>query len=369
MKVLIVAKLNSMPAYKSDDHLIISLIDKGVSLWVITDSALHARKYEEKGARVTLHHPKSKFSPTSISLIRSVLKEQQTELLYLLHSKAVANGAMAAIGLPVKVVAYRGAAGIYWHDPTTYLSHFHPRVDVICCLSYYIRQVVIKNDLLKNRQYPVVHKGISDSWIEKKRQIDTADYGIPPAKITIACVANLRKVKGVKYLLQAIESISAEKDFRLLLIGDKTNSPEFKEEILRVGADHKVFGLGFQDDVYNWIDTCDIYVQPSLSEGLGKSIMEAMILGKPCVVTQSGGPEELIIHGESGLIVPPKDSKAIAQAINYLMEHPQERIKMGEKAKKRIETEFSLDNFADNIYELFATTIGKKRISEKKDQA
>lgn len=356
MKVLIFSRLSAMPTYKQDDFLISSLIEKGVQVWVVTNSALHVKKYTAQGARATLHYPDSKFSIKSIRLLRSILKEQQTDVLYLMDSRAVATGAMAATGLPVKVIAYRGAAGIYWHDPTTYLTHFHPRIDVVCCLSGYVKQEMSKNDLFKNRQYKVVHKGISEAWFGQKQQIKPADFNIPPADITIACVANLRKVKGVHYLLQAISKIEQRSNTRTLIIGDKTDTAEFRQEIAKSGVTAKVFGLGFQENVYSWIDTCDIYVQPSLSEGLGKSIMEAMMLGKAIIVTRSGGPEELIEDGKSGIIVPPKDPEAIARAINYLIENPEIRMEMGRNAKKRIATSFSLEHYADQMYELFTST-------------
>lgn len=353
MKVLIVAKLNPKQAYSQDDHLITSLIEKGVNMWVVTNSAFHYKKYKEKGAQVSLHHPESKFSISSIRLIRKILKEQQPDVLYLMNSKAVANGAMAAIGLPVKVIAYRGAAGIYWHDPTTYITHFHPRIDAICCISDYIKREVNRNDPFKNRQYKTVHKGISEAWIESKESVKLQEYNIPPAEITIACVANLRKVKGVQYLLQALKSIDSNISFRALIIGDKTDTPAFKQEISAAGLSSKVFGLGYRANIFDWIKTCDIYVQPSVSEGLGKSIMEAMILGKAIIVTRSGGPEELIEEGKSGLIVPPKDPQTFARAIVYLMEESEKRKEMGKQAKERIQTAFSLESYGDKMYALF----------------
>jgi glycosyltransferase involved in cell wall biosynthesis len=98
-------------------------------------------------------------------------------------------------------------------------------------------------------------------------------------------------------------------------------------------------------------------VQPSLSEGLGKSIMEAMMLAKPVIATQSGGPEELIVNGSSGLIVPPKDAQALTQAIEYLIRHPEKRKEMGDNAKRRILTDFSIEAFADNMHNIFTEAV------------
>ncbi len=367
MKVAIVSKLSHMPTYFQDDYLITSLIEKGVDVWLITNSEDHEHKFSRMGARVTLHHPEKKISLKSINIIRSVVKAHESDVLYLMNSKAVSNGAMAANGLPVKVIAYRGAAGFYWHDPTSYLAHFNPRVDVLCCLSHYIKKTLQQQDVFgKGRHYAVVHKGVSTASFLENNYIVTEEltkYNIPDAILTIVCVANVRKVKGLEYLLKAIYLLSDMHNIRVLIIGEGTDTPTFAKKIHHLGLGTKVFGLGFQKHPLNFIQLCDIYVQPSISEGLGKTILEAMALGKATIVTASGGPEELVLHGHSGLIVPSKSAPDLADALNLLILDTALRLRLGAAAKNRIQEEFSIEEFGRKMHQLFQNVTNNHKLS------
>jgi glycosyltransferase involved in cell wall biosynthesis len=86
----------------------------------------------------------------------------------------------------------------------------------------------------------------------------------------------------------------------------------------------------------------DVFVLPSLSEGLSMAILEAMIAGKPVVATQVGGNPELVLHGETGFLVPPRDSQALASSLVTLLTNRQQAAQFAEKGKCRAEGQFSL---------------------------
>ena len=101
--------------------------------------------------------------------------------------------------------------------------------------------------------------------------------------------------------------------------------------------------LGFRDDVPALLAQAAVVVVPSRSEGLGLSALEAMAAGKPVVASAVGGLREVVIHEETGLLVPPEDPAALAAALKSLLSAPERARKMGEAGRARVETEFDVE--------------------------
>jgi glycosyltransferase involved in cell wall biosynthesis len=127
--------------------------------------------------------------------------------------------------------------------------------------------------------------------------------GVPDDEFLICSVGNLRKVKGIKYLIEATKYLPEEMPFRILLIGDGTDSPGTHRLANRSGHPQKFIQTGHAEVPPAWIANCDLYVQPSLSEGLGRAISEAMCLAKPVIVTDGGGAKEFFAQGDNGFVV------------------------------------------------------------------
>jgi glycosyltransferase involved in cell wall biosynthesis len=119
--------------------------------------------------------------------------------------------------------------------------------------------------------------------------------------------------------------------------------------------DHLKF-LGWRPDVADVMSTFDVFVLPSLNEGMGKVIVEAMAMGKPIIASKVGGIQDLVAHGENGLLVPPADSEALAYAILDLYESPDKRRRMGD-AGKRISAAYSIDEMLLKVDETYETCL------------
>ena len=103
-----------------------------------------------------------------------------------------------------------------------------------------------------------------------------------------------------------------------------------------------MYFLGLRQDIPRILAVLDVFVLPSLSEGLSMAILEAMIAGKPVVATQVGGNPELVLDGETGFLVPPRDSQALASSIVTLLTNRERAVQFAEKGKRRAEGQFSL---------------------------
>jgi len=126
-----------------------------------------------------------------------------------------------------------------------------------------------------------------------------------------------------------------EPEVRLLLVGEGPSREGLEDAAQELGIVDRVHFLGFRDDVPRVLSALDCFVLPSLSEGLSIATLEAMAAGLPVVVTDSGGPSELVSDGESGLIVPPGDSSALAQALIAVLHDHDLAGRLGRAARRR----------------------------------
>ena len=148
--------------------------------------------------------------------------------------------------------------------------------------------------------------------------------------------------KGHLYFLQACKIILEEyKNVAFVICGEDKTTREYLESICRKFNIHKhVKFLGYRKDIANVISMCEIIVQPSLFEGLPRVLVEAMYLGKPVVGTDVDGIREIIEHGKTGLLIPSKDAKSLANAVIQLLDNESLANELGRKASKFIKSNY-----------------------------
>jgi glycosyltransferase involved in cell wall biosynthesis len=149
--------------------------------------------------------------------------------------------------------------------------------------------------------------------------------------------------KGHAVLLAAwAESVKTMPNARLLLVGHGPERSRLEHTAAAI-TDAAVTFSGFREDVTDSLAATTIYVQPSLAEGLGTSVLDAMAHALPVVASRVGGLPEAVVHDETGLLVPPDDPSALAAAILELLHDPARARAMGQAGRQRVEELFSLD--------------------------
>ena len=176
--------------------------------------------------------------------------------------------------------------------------------------------------------------------------------------LTIVEVASIHPRKGQDILIDAIGHISDElPDYNLILVGSVAEDHEqYGSELINLakelGIREDVTFLGWTDDVEEVLSRADIFVLPSWSEGLPRSILEASAMGVPTIATPAGGTDELVSDGETGIIVPFGDSQALSSAIERLAKDDEYRENMGKSAKKRVEQKFTQETYVNKFEEI-----------------
>ncbi|MER3523959.1 MAG: hypothetical protein C4326_07800 [Ignavibacteria bacterium] len=191
------------------------------------------------------------------------------------------------------------------------------------------------------------------------KDVSLQEFGIDrkPSHI-ITVVAGLNNQKGHAYLLQAIPSILVRFPFALFLfVGDGHLREQLERIACDLKVDHSVVFMGKREDVRQILAITDVFVLPSLFEGMPLSVLEAMAMGKPVVATKVDGTAEAVTDGISGYLVPPRDSTALASRIIELLADPLLRAEFGQHARERVRSLFSADLMSNKYLSLYISLL------------
>ncbi len=181
--------------------------------------------------------------------------------------------------------------------------------------------------------------------------------------VFIGIIAELTKNKGFTYLIEALNQIKSKMQnskFRVVIIGEGEDRLTLENMIAHYGLAKIIFLPGFLPDASRYLSAFDLAVLPSIKEGLPYAILEAMAAGVPVVATRVGGIPDLVIHGKTGLLVPPKDATSLANALDQLLKDSQTRTAYGELGRAHWAAHFTLAKMitqTKTLYDQLAYTI------------
>lgn len=181
-----------------------------------------------------------------------------------------------------------------------------------------------------------------------------SELGIPEKSFVAGVVGRLVPIKNHVTLFKAFAEVKRLcPDTKLLVVGD---GPE-RDHLKHLGYENVIF-LGNRTDIPDILQAIDVFVLPSLNEGISNTILEAMASGLPVVVTKVGGNPELVEDGTTGILVPSKDSSAMASALISYLHNPALRFSHGEAGRRRVIEAFSIENMVrgyETVYRRVAT--------------
>lgn len=187
------------------------------------------------------------------------------------------------------------------------------------------------------------------------------ELGLRPGTPLVGTVAILRFKKGHADLLEAVPAVLASfRDAHFVFAGDGPQRENLERRIAELALQDRVHLLGLRRDVNNVLQSLDLFVLPTHQEALGTAFIEAAALGLPTVGSRVDGVPEVVADGESGLLVPPQDSAALAAAINQLLGDPARRQAMGRVGRQRVETLFSREAMARGMEAVYMRLIAQR---------
>ncbi len=224
----------------------------------------------------------------------------------------------------------------------------YTHVNYLVFLSDNERENFRKNFGLLPRKYEVVPTAID--FVKGNKNKIRKEFGLNKNIKVITFVGRLIEVKGVKYLIEAVKYIK-NRNFIVLIVGSGSEEKELRYLVNKLKLNDKIKFLGFRNDVVDILACTNIYVLPSLSEGLPISLLEAKAAGCSCVVTDIGLP---VKNGYDALVVPAKDSKELASALDKLLANVTIIRKIGENARKVV-INYSYDKMIKKYIHIFGS--------------
>jgi glycosyltransferase involved in cell wall biosynthesis len=272
--------------------------------------------------------------------------------------------------VPVRLVTERGNQRInpgrgylFYLRLEDFLSQF---ADWIIPNSYSGKDYLIKRGHNPER-IKVIYNGINSQRLQPdaaKAAMIRKNMALPENGTVIGISASLIPLKDHETFLKAAQIVhDAAPQARFAILGDGPLKSSLTELAGSLGISPYVTFFGNQVEVSDYLTAFDILCLSSAQpEGCSNAILEAMVLGKPVVATDTGGNKELVEHNQTGLLVPIKDPRAMADAIISLIMKPELAAQMGQRGKESVKTRFSLEVMVDNYETLYEDTLRRKNV-------
>lgn len=288
-------------------------------------------------------------NPAAIWQIRCALRRLRPDVLHYNDPHAITAAGIAAIGLrvPVRVAARR--VDFPLRSPCPYRLF----CDGVVCVSSAVQKVCRDGGLPEN-MLRVVHDGVDPARVAAgDRRRGRQSLGLADDQILLLTVAKLTDHKGHRFLLEALpEVIRRFPNAMIALAGDGELRESLEHLAEQLGVQSHVRFLGFRNDVYDLIQAADLFVLPSHLEGLCSTLIDVMLAPRTIVTTTAGGIPDLVAAEEPGgepvaWTVPPRDPKALAEAILRALASPQDCLKMQQLAHRRAEERFTAESMVE----------------------
>ncbi|AMV34090.1 Putative glycosyltransferase EpsF [Pirellula sp. SH-Sr6A] len=305
-----------------------------------------------------------KLSPTAIREIRQRLHQFQPDVIQSFTPFGLAWVNLAQGWSPFSsrqraaVVSFRGITKrLSRFDPANWLTFYHPRVRWHACESFAVQDSMVQSRFSRSR-CPVTYNTVSIGPPSQTSADTRAAWNIPTDRFLFGTIATIRPVKGIDILLRAIQQ-NRNENLHWVIMG--SGKDETVERLLRdPQVQSRVTMLGHGHAASSHLHALDAFVMPSRSEGLCRSLIEAMLQGRPAVVSDAGGMKELVRHGIDGLVVPREEPDRLAEAMFDLAASPHVTA-MGVSARDRAMQLCGAEKVTEKLLAIYREAIASQR--------
>jgi Glycosyltransferase len=358
----------SMDGYLKFKELIIDITHGSKAVPVSVDDRFSHGYYDYLGFNVSMYDK-----------VREVYRAEKFDVLHVHDFQVMPLAFLLKDEIDVPMI-------FTWHIPFTSVMPNDWREFMVRYMRYYDQIVFSTDEYVRT----AVESGLSPDRVTKINPfIETAEYkqvgenhfrekfGIPEKDHIVLCISRMDPRKGQEYLIQAMAEVYAKhKDATCVFIGNGSLTKKLMGRSGRVddlkklaeslGLTEKVKFLGkvSQEDLLAGYDACDMVVLPSVNEGFGLVLSEAMCFGKPLIGSNIGGIPEQIVDGVNGYLFRPMDHEELAQYILSLIEHPEIGKQMGAIGKELVHMKFCVERGFKDHCEIYDNIFLKKRVKD-----
>jgi len=302
------------------------------------------QQFRDTGADVLVVKKRWRFDPTLIFKVAKLVKQRKIDVVMTTLFYADIVGAAASFLVKPKAL-------ISWEVITHPLNArrrlmyklLSSRFDVVVTVSNSIWDFVIKKRSQNKNKIKTIYYGVDlDAYAPAKKSGDLAkELGNPDCIFGV--VARLRYQKGHVHLIDAVPKVIEKyPNVKFVFIGSGDQEELLRQRVADRNVQNQVIFLGLRRDIKYLLNEIDVFVLPSLWEGFPNVVLEAMGCAKPVIATSVEGTIELVADGESGILMPPANPEALADALITMLDSPKLIKQYGNAGRKRVETYFSV---------------------------
>ncbi|MGQ9512036.1 MAG: glycosyltransferase family 4 protein [Thermodesulfitimonas sp.] len=301
--------------------------------------------------------------------LSSLLRQRRIAILHAHGAKAGLVGRLAGVlaGTPVRILTVHNS--IFYAEWPGYKKRLFALAEGllargtnrIITVSQALRREYIAQERLRPEQVVTIYNGVDpeEFRISESRAVLRTRLGLPVDTPVVGTVARLAPQKGVRYLIEAAGLLPPGRQPFFVIVGDGPLRGEL-ERLAAASAGGRFFFTGMREDLPALLNAFDLFVLPSVSEGFGLAALEAMAAALPVVATTVGGIPEVVVDGETGILVPPRDAAALAAAIGRLLGDPELAAKMGQAGRERVRKLFTVERMARAVMALYEEELARK---------
>jgi glycosyltransferase involved in cell wall biosynthesis len=301
-------------------------------------------------------------------LIR-LFRQEQPALVHTHTSKAGVLGRVAAWLARVPVIVHTPHGHVFYGHFGPFRSWLFLQVervlsaltDRLIALTEAERQEHLDRAVGEAGQFAVVPSGIDRERFGRARvqgKLQPDWFGCPPEALIVGSVGWLTDIKGHEYLIEAAAKLKQDfPSLHLVIIGSGDRHDALLQQAELAGLRDAVHFLGHRIDIEACLAGMDLFVLPSLNEGMGRALIEAMAAGLPVIASRVGGIPAVISHERTGLLVPPGDASALAEALRRLLDRPEWATQLGLAASRSVDSRYGSVSMVHAIESIFAEAL------------
>ena len=336
---------------------------------ILYDRIVNSELLNSKYDFVKLNQDRVAGGRLNVSLIielRSMIKKEDPDIIHISGMQSAGFHCMLAAflaGCQNRIITTHGFSGDDLSISNTKRLAFNYLVEpltlllatkVHCISEYTLNKKMVKR-LAKDKSVRIYNLSPRSVMSNPQTNSIRTELGLCEKDVLFTSISRIVKDKGYEYLAEAIKLTSDLENIKFLIVGNGKYENELKSYLRNEIDKGKVFFLGRRNDILDILQASDVFVLPTLHENLGNVFLEASVAGTPSIGTDVGGVPEIILHGETGLIIPPYDSKALADSIQKLYKNPELRKRMGQKANLRQRNLFNNSLIEKELDDLYST--------------
>lgn len=310
-----------------------------------------ANELLEQGINISALSRQPGFDTKLITQIRHYIKENKIDIVHCHQYTPYIYGLFGSFFTNAKVIFTEH--GRFYPDSSSWKRKLlNPLLNIFTAattaISAATKQALSEFENIPTNKIQIVYNGIFGLKDDKdKTKLLSKELAFSEQVPCIGTIARLDPIKNHSMMLKAFKkALDTGLTCKLLLVGDGEEMPNIVKLVAALKLEKHVVLTGYEPKPQNHLALMDIYLLPSLSEGTSMTLLEAMSMGKPCIVTHAGGNPEIVLDEITGLVTPNDDENAYAAAIVRLINDVQLQHKFGKAGKERFNQEFSIPNMA-----------------------